>query len=142
MLPVRIACRLRSSGLLLPFLVPVGVLVIFPVRAGGQMPTSSLGASSVGNATTGTTVVPSTVQGQVINASTGAPVPRALVRLNSRAVLTDHDGKFRFDQNTESSANILVTKPGYSASTEMQEAGNLFLHGGATGSAAGVATLS
>ena len=49
---------------------------------------------------TASTAIPSTVQGQVINAATGAPVPRALVRLNDRAVLTDHDGKFRFDQNT------------------------------------------
>jgi hypothetical protein len=46
--------------------------------------------------------------------------------LNDRAVLTDHDGKFRFDQNTANSANVLVTKPGFSATTEMQEGGNLF----------------
>ena len=65
----------------------------------------------------------------MINATTGAPVPRALVRLNNRAVLTDHEGKFRFDQNTDSSANMLVTKPGFSASTEMQEPGNVFLRG-------------
>jgi hypothetical protein len=65
----------------------------------------------------------------VINATTGAPVPRALVRLNDRAVLTDHDGKFRFDQNTLNGANILVTKPGFSATTEMQEGGNLYLQG-------------
>ncbi|HEX4578292.1 MAG TPA: carboxypeptidase-like regulatory domain-containing protein, partial [Edaphobacter sp.] len=71
--------------------------------------------------------IPSTVLGQVINATTGAPIPRALVRLNNRAVLTDHDGKFRFDQNTESNANILVTKPGFAATTEMQEGGNLYL---------------
>jgi Carboxypeptidase regulatory-like domain len=128
----RIACRPRRSGLL-PLLVLIGSSVIclgiFLGRASGQMTGSSLGPSSVGSATTGATVVPSTVQGQVINASTGAPVPRALVRLNNRAVLTDHDGKFRFDQNTESSANILVTKPGFSSSTEMQEPGNLFLTG-------------
>jgi hypothetical protein len=105
---------------------------MFPGRLEAQMPSNSLGASSVG-ATTGAAVVPSTVQGQVINASTGAPVPRALVRLNSRAVLTDHDGKFHFEQNTESSANILVTKPGFSASTEMQDAGNLYLQGAQLG---------
>ena len=130
---VRIACRRRSSGLLVPLLVLVGISVIVAGRADGQMAGSSLGPNSVGSATTGATVVPSTIQGQVINASTGAPVPRALVRLNNRAVLTDHDGKFRFDQNTESSANILVTKPGYSASTEMQEPGNLYLQGAQLG---------
>ena len=133
MLPVRIACRSRSSGLLLPLLVLVGFSAICLERAVGQMTGSSLGPSSVGNATTGATVVPSTVQGQVINASTGAPVSRALVRLNNRAVLTDHDGKFHFDQNTESSANILVTKPGFSASTEVQEPGNMFLTGAQLG---------
>ena len=60
-------------------------------------------------------------------------MPRALVRLNNRAVLTDHEGKFRFDQNTETSANILVTKPGFSASTEMQDPGNMFLQGAQLG---------
>jgi hypothetical protein len=84
-------------------------------------------AASSASGAPGAGAVPSTVLGQVINATTGAPVPRALVRLNNRAVLTDHDGKFRFDQNTASSANILVTKPGFSATTEMQEGGNLFL---------------
>ena len=82
---------------------------------------TSSGNSSPTGPSSSTAAVPSTVLGQVINASTGAPVPRALVRLNNRAVLTDHDGNFRFDQNTESSANMLVTKPGFSASTEMQE---------------------
>ncbi len=65
----------------------------------------------------------------MINASTGAPVPRALVRFNSRAVLTDHEGKFQFDQNTDSNGNIMVTKPGFYASTEMQEPGNVFVQG-------------
>jgi hypothetical protein len=52
-----------------------------------------------------------------------------LVRFNSRAVLTDHEGKFRFDQNTDASGNILVTKPGFWASTDMQEPGNVFVQG-------------
>jgi hypothetical protein len=94
-----------------------------------------MGSYPVGSSVTGTAAatIPSTVLGQVINASTGAPVPRALVRLNNRAVLTDHDGKFRFDQNTASSANILVTKPGFWATTEMQEGGNVFLQGAQMG---------
>ena len=86
-------------------------------------------ANSATGTSTASTIIPSTVLGQVINATTGGPVPRALVRLNDRAVLTDHDGRFRFDQNTASSANILVTKPGFSASTEMQEGGNLYFQG-------------
>ncbi len=99
----------------------------------GQVGGSSLGNSSANGTPAAGSDIPGTVQGQVINASTGAPIPRALVRLNNRAVLTDHDGKFRFDQNTESSANVLVTKPGYAASTEMQEAGNVFLQGAQLG---------
>ncbi len=71
--------------------------------------------------------IPSSVSGRVINASTSAPISRALVRLNDRAVLTDNEGKFRFDQNTESSANVLVSKPGYYAGTEFSEPGNLYL---------------
>jgi hypothetical protein len=134
----RIAGRLRRSGLLLPLLL-AGICLI-PLASlcaqmgGGTLGSgSTLGNSSVTGTALATTAVPSTILGQVINASTGAPVPRALVRLNNRAVLTDHDGKFHFDQNTESGANILVTKPGYSASTEMQEGGNLYLQGAKLG---------
>lgn len=139
MLPVRIVCRFRRSGLLLPFLIFVG---IFVVRCGcvyGQIGYGQSGAagSSPNGSSPGSpltpTVIPSTVLGQVINASTGEPISRALVRLNSRAVLTDHEGKFRFDQNTDSSANVLVTKPGFYASLEMQEPGNTFLQGAQMG---------
>ncbi|WP_433983197.1 hypothetical protein RBB78_16935 [Tunturiibacter empetritectus] len=63
----------------------------------------------------------------MINAATDQPVRRALVRLNTRAVLTDSEGRFRFEQNKESSANILVTKPGFYATAEYGDAGNLYL---------------
>jgi Carboxypeptidase regulatory-like domain len=137
-LPARIVC-LRSLGLLLPSLVFVGVGVVAggtlrgqtgSGQAGGRSMGSGNGSNSMpGSPMPATTVAPSTVQGQVINAATGAPVPRALVRLNNRAVLTDHEGKFRFDQNTDSNANVMVTKPGFWATTEMQDAGNLSLQG-------------
>lgn len=138
MLPARIVC-LRSLGLLLPSLVFVGVGVVAggtlrgqtgSGQAGGRSMGSGNGSNSMpGSPMSATTVAPSTVQGQVINAATGAPVSRALVRLNNRAVLTDHEGKFRFDQNTDSNANVMVTKPGFWATTEMQDAGNLSLQG-------------
>jgi hypothetical protein len=123
-----LVCRLRRPGLLLPLLIS-GIAMIVPDMVCAQMGTSYPVANSAAGTSTAATAISGTVLGQVINASTGAPVPRALVRLNNRAVLTDHDGKFRFDQNTASSANILVTKPGFSASTEMQEGGNLYLQG-------------
>jgi hypothetical protein len=123
------ACRLRLSGLLLPVLIPGIATLALRAQMGTRYPaTNSLPGTSVA-----ATDIPSTVLGQVINSATGAPVPRALVRLNNRAVLTDHDGKFRFDQNTASSANLLVTKPGFSATTEMQEGGNVYLQGAQLG---------
>jgi len=135
-LQARIVCRrVRPSGLLLPSLVFAGIWVVAGGSLCGQTGYGQVsGGSPLGssNSTPGsptTTVGPSTVLGQVINAATGAPVPRALVRLNNRAVLTDHEGKFRFDQNTDSSANVLVTKPGFWASTEMQDPGNVSLQG-------------
>jgi hypothetical protein len=137
-LPARIVC-LRSLGLLLPSLVFVGVGVVAGGTLRGQTGSGQAGGRSMGSGNgnnsmpgspmSATTVAPSTVQGQVINAATGAPVSRALVRLNNRAVLTDHEGKFRFDQNTDSNANVMVTKPGFWATTEMQDAGNLSLQG-------------
>jgi hypothetical protein len=94
---------------------------------------SSLSSNLPGGSAASSTVVPSTVLGVVKNAVTGAPVPRALVRLNDRAVLTDHDGNFRFDQNTSSSANVMVNKPGYYAGLEMQDTENLYLQGAQVG---------
>ena len=129
---VWLVCRVRRSGLLLPLLI-LGMTMLAPYVLDAQIGTSYPVANSPGGTSASSTVIPSTVLGQVINATTGAPVPRALVRLNNRAVLTDHEGKFRFDQNTASSANVLVTKPGFSATTEMQEGGNLYLQGAQLG---------
>lgn len=57
---------------------------------------------------------PITVSGVVLNASNGVPISRALVRINDRAMLTDHEGKFEFDQFTPvSSAMLEVRKPGF-----------------------------
>jgi hypothetical protein len=124
-------CRLRRSGLPLPLLI-AGLVAVVPSVLRGQTGTGYPGASSA-TGTSANTTIPNSVFGQVINASTGAPVVRALVRLNNRAVLTDHDGKFRFDQNTANAANIMVTKPGFSATTEMQEPGNVYLQGAQMG---------
>lgn len=55
-----------------------------------------------------------------MNATNGIPVSRALVRINDRAVLTDHQGKFEFAQfNPSSSAVLEVQKPGYYFTQEM-----------------------
>jgi hypothetical protein len=64
----------------------------------------------------------------VINAVTGLPVARALVRFNDRAMLTDHDGKFEFDQVMGTgNLNLQVVKPGFSFSTEPQDGGGILV---------------
>ena len=90
---------------------------------------SMSGAGSPGTSSATSAPPPSTVTGEVRNGVTGAPVARALVRMNDRAVLTDHDGKFRFDGNTSSNANLMVNKPGYYAGIEMQDTENVYLTG-------------
>jgi hypothetical protein len=70
---------------------------------------------------------PILVSGQVVNATTSVAIPRALVRLNDRAVLTDHEGKFQFDQFTGPGNNLQVTKPGYYLSIDPSDPPTLFL---------------
>ena len=58
---------------------------------------------------------PSVVSGSVVNAATGQPIPRALVRLNTgeRSVLAGADGKFRFEGVTGTQATLDASKPGF-----------------------------
>ncbi len=59
------------------------------------------------------------INGVVLNAITGAPVARALVRSSDGglAALTDHDGHFAFDLSTPAQAGsrifLLASRPGY-----------------------------
>jgi len=94
------------------------------VQMGGQM--NSLSAVPDSSATAASTSI--TVAGVVLNASSGLPVARALVRLNDRAMLTDHEGKFEFAQFTSAgSATLQVNKPGYYAGSEAETALNTVL---------------
>lgn len=70
---------------------------------------------------------PANVTGVVVNASTGSGIARALVQLGGRAMLTDHDGKFEFDDFTETHATLRVTKPGYYFSLEPMNDGTRML---------------
>jgi hypothetical protein len=56
--------------------------------------------------------------GRVVNAITGLPLPRALVQAGSRAVLTDHDGRFRFTAISETVSSLQITKPGFALTPE------------------------
>lgn len=101
------------AGLLLPLLV---LAAGGTARAYGQ--NAGLEASSAaGDSST------RSVSGEVTNANTGLPISRALVRLGGRAVLTDHDGKFEFNQFDGVGGTIQVVKPGYYFSIDPSEAG-------------------
>lgn len=54
-----------------------------------------------------------TISGQVVNGVTGSPIPRALVRLRDRAMLTDQEGRFEF--GSEDAGNSLSLTNGLSA---------------------------
>jgi hypothetical protein len=124
--PGRIIPRFRDRGVAFTILL----FAVLPVagQIGSSGVGSALGSSSVSPSST-SSAAPASVSGQVVNAGNGLPVARALVRLNDRAVLTDHDGKFEFDQNTEANANVMVVKPGFSSSAGDSETPNLYFQG-------------
>ena len=74
----------------------------------GSLPGAAAGPSAV--------AVTRTVSGHVVNALTGTPVPRALVSLNARSVLTDAQGRFSFVGFSDANGFAQVQKPGYAAS--------------------------
>jgi Carboxypeptidase regulatory-like domain len=108
------ACRNLSRRPLL-LLCFASLLVKSTVLVAGQMSSVSTASSTSSSST------PITVTGQVINALTGEPIPRVLVRINERAVLTTHEGKFEFDQFTGGNGNLQITKPGYYLSADPSE---------------------
>jgi hypothetical protein len=73
---------------------------------------------------------PTSVSGQVVNAVTGAGISRVLVKLNGRTVLTDHEGKFEFDQFTGTGSSLEATKPGFYLSSDPGEGSSLSLQPG------------
>ena len=87
------------------------------VRAVGQVTSTQQGAQ------TSTAGASQEVTGRVLNGKTREPVARALVRLGSRAVLTNHDGVFDFPQVTYSSAALNVSKRGFYPSPDGNDGG-------------------
>lgn len=70
--------------------------------------------------------------GIVLNDVTGGPVYRALVQVNGRAVLTDHEGRFRFEQiGSSGSITIEVRKPGFYFGSEWSSSSRTFQLDGA-----------
>src|SRR3984885_10133155 len=61
--------------------------------------------------------------GQVVNSVTGEPIARARVQVGTQqATLTDHDGRFEFDNVSEDSAYASASKPGYFAEDKLAPA--------------------
>lgn len=106
--------RLRRSSLLLILLGAIYVVPDYGQSAGFPAPTADSAS-------------PATISGEVVNANTGTPIARALVRFNDRAMLTGYDGKFEFDQVTDASSNLQATKPGFYASLEPGGSSGLYL---------------
>lgn len=53
------------------------------------------------------------LEGVVVNSLTGKPLPRVLVQLSDRSLLTSPEGEFSFDGVPPGRAQIMLTKPGY-----------------------------
>jgi Carboxypeptidase regulatory-like domain len=57
---------------------------------------------------------PHSYSGQVVNSVTGQPIARALVQIGGQhAALTDHEGRFEFDNVVEDAGPASASKPGY-----------------------------
>jgi hypothetical protein len=127
----RSSWRLRRYGLVL--VVAAGAVPICAQSRGAGVSTPSASTPAATASSSMTSV--SSIGGRVFNAATGLPVARALVRFNDRAMLTDHDGKFEFDQVTESSGDLQVTKPGYSFSIDPGDGGGIYVRADQTSKA-------
>ncbi len=62
------------------------------------------------------------LSGTVVNSSTGAPIPYALVQADQSAKLADQNGNFEFDHLSSSSVTVQAHKPGFFAPNEIGEA--------------------
>jgi hypothetical protein len=116
---VRSLFRFRQYALLL------GVLGLIATGA-ADLPAEVQSGSS-GSGSHEDPANPVTISGRVVNALSGLPVPRALVRFRDRAMLTTHDGKFEFGQIVDHGINLQVSKPGFYSSAELGAPGNLSL---------------
>ncbi len=60
--------------------------------------------------------------GSVVNSSTGAPIPYALVQADQSAKLADQNGNFEFDHLSSPSVTVQAHKPGFFGPSELGEA--------------------
>jgi hypothetical protein len=88
-------------------------LLLLPLGAAAQ----AIGSGG----TTTTAAAVRTLTGRVINGKTGGAVPRALVTINTRSVLTDALGRFEFPGFTDSQAVARAQKPGFASSLDANQ---------------------
>lgn len=97
----------RMLRLFLSVILAFSTAICFGQAAGDQ---NSLGPGLL------TESKPRTFSGQVVNSVTGQPIARALVQLGGQhAMLTDHEGRFEFDNAGGDAPTAFVTKPGFFA---------------------------
>ncbi len=118
----------QARGITLRTIAAAALTAVFvaPATSSAQISSqSSTQSQSSITTSTAASFTPASVSlsGRVINAATGLPVPRALVRFGQRAMLADHEGRFEFDQVTDTTINLQAIKPGFSMTTEPSDPG-------------------
>lgn len=115
--PMHVPTRRLTKSLRVPgtgrLLFLLSMLAFLSVIASAQ---SSAGLS-------GTTAAE--VRGTVVNAATGGPVPRALVKMDNQAVFTDAQGRFALNAPAGTQANLMLMKPGFYLNEDPGEGFNL-----------------
>jgi len=95
----------RISQLLLPLVLVIaasigwGEIAENPEQSGGGLSSQASDAHSF--------------SGVVVNSITQQPISRALVQVGAHAALTDHDGRFEFENVTAGTGAPTASKPGY-----------------------------
>lgn len=107
--------RMSAAGLEqgLRLLLLVLVLQLFVQAAPAQSPVGLTANSAA------------VVRGTVLNAATGTPVSRAVVRMESQSVFTDAQGRFILNAPMGSQVNLMLVKPGFSMAEDPGEGFNL-----------------
>lgn len=81
-------------------------LLLFPSLCALSLAQTDLGAPAQ-------PAVNRVLTGTVVNSSTNAPIPYALVQIGPEAKLTDQNGNFRFEDLAANSVYVSVHKPGF-----------------------------
>jgi hypothetical protein len=126
--PDKQARGIAVASLILRMIAPAVLITVLLVSATCSAQISSQSSTQAQSSITTSSAASFTpasisISGRVINAATGLPVPRALVRFGQRAMLADREGRFQFDQVTDTTINLQAVKPGFSMTTDPSDPG-------------------